>query len=109
MVPSPSADQRSTAGLNGIDLRQIDRSPSEAGGQLVAVEVLALGGLNGAQLMAGERTDTAVAAQAASQGAVLLSLLSVGGEAVGRGGLEVLGDLVGRRGRMRVRGVVHGC
>lgn len=52
-----SAHQGSAAGLNRLDLRLGVWGAAEAGGQLAAVEELALGSGDGAEVTAGDRAD----------------------------------------------------
>lgn len=101
-----SADQRGTGGFNGIDLGQVDGRAAESSGQLVAVEVLALGGGDGAQGVAGRLAHAAGLGPA--QRTMLLGVLAVGGEGGRLGGLEVGWELVGWGRRVGVRGVVDG-
>jgi hypothetical protein len=47
-----NSTQESAAGLDGLDLGQIDRCPAEAGRKLGAIEEDTLGGGNGTKLRA---------------------------------------------------------
>lgn len=75
-----SAEQGRATGLDGLDLGRGEGDPAEALGQLVAVEVDALGGLDGAQVRRGLRADAADGADGLAQGAVLLRVVPVRGE-----------------------------
>lgn len=68
-----SADQSSSTGLDSVNLRHIDRRPTETSRKFVAIEVLSLGRRDGAK---GVTRWTRCLAEA-SKGAVLLSLLAV--------------------------------
>jgi len=100
-----SADQRSTTSLNRIDFRKVNGLSSEAQWEFVAVEELALGRSNGTERVAGEGTQSTVCYFRTTERAMLLSLLSVGGERGGRGfltGGEICGQLVRRGGWVNV-------
>jgi hypothetical protein len=104
-----SANQRSTTSLNSINLAQINRSAAEPSRQLAAVEKLVLARSNGAKGVSRLSTDTTGAAGGSAEGAVLLRVLSVGGEGRGGGlGGEVGGEFVGWGGWVGVWGVVDG-
>lgn len=83
----------------------------EASGQLRDVEEEALGGTDGAQVSTGGATNAAVGAtDGLLEGAVLLSVLTVGAEVRVLGAdasAEALGESAGGRGGMRVRSVVN--
>ena len=109
-----SAEEGCAAGLDCLELGHGDGLAAEASRKLVAVEVEALGGVNGAKLKAGETTDARLVISVADgllEGTVLLGVLAVAGEAsaaTALGAAEILGELA--RGRLGVRlgGVVDG-
>ena len=114
--PASSSEQGSAAALEGLNLGLGDGGAPEAGGQLVAVKVDALRGLDGAQVGAGGAADAGVGGglDGLAEGAELLSVVAVGAEGAVGGGLlvvlgEVLGEGVGGRGRVRMGRVVDGC
>ena len=79
---SKSCEKTGSAGLDGLNLGLAPWRPSEAGGQIVTVKVLALGGLNRAQRLARVAANVTSVQRcdgrcAATQRAVLLSLLPV--------------------------------
>lgn len=83
-----STEEGSAAGLDGLDLGQVDGLALEAGGELGAVEEDAGGGDDGAQLVAGGAADAGLRAGAdgALKGAVLLGVVAVGAEGDVSGG-----------------------
>lgn len=89
-----------TAGLNGFNLSLAPGKAVETGGQLEAVEELALLGLNGAQRRARVTADGTLGERGATERAVLLSLGAVGSERVGQNARG--------RGGVRTRSVVNG-
>ena len=98
---------KATARLNSLDLGLGERLATEAGGELVAVKVEALGGLDGAKGGAGGATNAGLlTADGLTEGTVLLGVLAVGAEGGGRA--PVGGERVGGRGRVRLGGVVDG-
>lgn len=112
-----SAEQGGAAGLDGLDLGEVDGGPAEAGGQVVPVEEDALGGLDGAHLVAGHHAHARGAAGGLAQGAVLLGVVAVAAEGIVRvaaGGAAALAEVSGQRPgrglRVRMGGVVDvGC
>lgn len=98
---------KATAGLDSLNLGLGERLATEAGGELVAVKVEALGGLDGAKSGAGRATNAGLlTADGLAKGAVLLGVLAVGAEGGGR--TPVGGERVGGRGRVRLGSVVDG-
>lgn len=73
-----SAEEGSTAGLDCLDLGEVQRSAAESQRELVAVKVLALRRLDGAK--GGARGET----ESLAERAVLLGAIAVGAEAVVR-------------------------
>lgn len=70
----PSAHQCRASSLNSINLRQVNRRPPEPHRQLIAIEELSLSRRHGSELLA-RRIRLGV-----PERAVLLGLLSIGGE-----------------------------
>jgi hypothetical protein len=109
-----STQESSAAGLDGLDLGQIDRCPVEAGRKLGAIEEDALGGSNGTKLRARSAANARVWREADGllERTVLLGVVAVGAEggvAGGRGGCaEAFGELARGRGRVRLGRVVDG-
>lgn len=109
------AQEGGTAGLDGLNLGEVDGLAAEAGGKLGNVKEDAAGGVDGAERRAGHAADASLAgANRLLQGAVLLGVVAVGAEAgvAGRGavgrGAEALGQLARGRGRVRLGAVVDG-
>lgn len=91
--------QARAAGLNGLNLGLGPGQTAEACGKLGAIEELALLGLDGAQGSTGVTANGAVEG-GATEGTVLLSLSTVGGERVR--------ERAGGRGGVNTRRVVNG-
>lgn len=99
--------------LDGLNLGEVDGLAAEAGGELGNVEEDAAGGVDGAEVRAGQAADASVAgADRLLERAVLLGVVAVGAEAgVAGGGAvggEALGELARGRGRVRLGAVVNG-
>lgn len=95
----PSAEESSTAALDGLDFGHVNGAAAEAGRQVAAVEVEALGGLDRAQVGARGAAD---ATDRLAEGTVLLDAAAVRAEA----GVRVAGQRARGRGRVRLRRVV---
>jgi hypothetical protein len=104
----------SASRLDGLDLGKIDGDSSEACGQLGNVKGGALGGRDGAQLRTRATANACLAdANCLLKRTVLLGVVTIGAEGgvtrgAGTASSEVLGQLAGRRGRVRLRRVVNG-
>lgn len=107
------AEESSAAGLDGLNLGEVDGLAAEAGGKLGNVKEDAVGGVDGTQLGAGEAADARLAgANSFLKGAVLLGVVAVGAEIGVTGGArvggEALRELARGRGGVRLGGVVNG-
>lgn len=98
-VPFHSNEKAGTARLDGLDLGLAPWQAPEAGGELVAVEDLALARLDRAESGAGLAANGAAGEFTLVERAVLLGLLAVAGERVGQ--------RLGGRSRVGVGSVVH--
>lgn len=108
-MPRHSSSQGSAAALDSLDLLDGPDGAPEARGQLVAVEELALGRLDGGERRGRSAADATLggAGPCAAQGAVLLGAVAVLGEGAGAAG-EVGGEGVGGTGWVGLGGVVNG-
>jgi hypothetical protein len=97
---------RSPARLDGLNLGGGEGRAVEAGREVVAVKVVALGRRHGAEVGPGQAADTAAARlDGLAERPELLGVVAVRAERRVRRG-EALGERAGRRGRVRVRGMV---
>lgn len=113
-----STEEGSAARLDCLELGERNGLAAEAGGQLGAVEVEALGGGDGAELVARDATDARLVVAVADgllEGTVLLGVLAVAGEVGAAGGAvalavgaEALGELAGRRLGVGLGSVIDG-
>lgn len=108
-----SCKKRRAARLYCLDLGGGQRGSPEATGQVVAVKVLALGGGDRAQLVAGGAANAALrqGLDGLAQGTKLLGVVAVGTEGLVRGdGSKVRRQVLGWAGRVWVAGsMVNGC
>lgn len=100
------------ARLDNLDLGKGQRKTPEPFWQLVAVESVALGRLDGSQIGAGVPADAFAALDRLAERAELLGVVAVGAERRVRGlgsAVPVLRKSVCRRGGVGLRCVVNGC
>lgn len=106
------AQEGGAAGLDSLNLGEVDRLAAEASRELRNVKEDALGSLDGAKVGARHAADASLAgANRLLEGAVLLSVVAVGTEAGVAGGAvggETIGELARGRGRVRLGRVVDG-
>lgn len=106
---APLSKSCGTTRLDRLDLVESKRGSVEAGGQVVAVKVVALGRIHWAKLGASSAANTGLGLDGLAEGTELLSMVTVGAEAgVGRSADEGVGEGVGRRLRVRLTAVVDG-
>ena len=111
--PPTLSEKGGAAGLDSLNLSNVEGCAVEAGGKLGSVKVDALGGGDGAELSTGSAADACRGADGLLEGAVLLGVVAVGAEGgVAGGGSsaagETLGELARGGGGVRLRAVVDG-